>query len=114
VATAIRIGNPASWKTAVEARDQSNGSIEAVDDDQILSAQHRLAAEEGLLAEPASAAGLALLIRMVQSGQVARDEQIVCLLTGSGLKDPRSLTRGLSIAPAVEPTLSAVQRAMSR
>jgi threonine synthase len=113
VATAIRIGNPASWKTAIEARDQSNGSIEAVGDDEILSAQHRLAAEEGLLAEPASAAGLALLIRMVHSGQLSRDERIVCVLTGSGLKDPRSLTRGLAIAAAVEPTLSAVQRAMA-
>jgi threonine synthase len=113
VASAIRIGNPASWKTAVEARDQSGGSIEAVSDEEILEAQHRLATEEGLLAEPASAAGLALLIRMALSGQIGRDEKIVCVLTGSGLKDPRSLTRQITIARPIEPTLSAIQTALA-
>jgi len=112
VASAIRIGNPASWKTALAARDQSHGSIEAVTDEEILSAQRLLAREEGLLAEPASGAGVALLIRMAQAGQLRPDERIVCVLTGQGLKDPHALMRGLRLPPAVEPTEDAVRAAI--
>lgn len=112
-ASAIRIGNPASWAGAIAARDQSGGTIEAVSDAEILAAFRRLSMEEGLLAEPASAAGVALLIRKAAAREVQPDETIVCILTGQGLKDPKAMTRGLTLPPAVEPTLEAVRRAIS-
>jgi threonine synthase len=88
VASAIRIGNPASWEQATSARDESGGAIEAVTDGEILSAQRLLAASEGVFAEPASSASLALLVKMVHAGRVPTDARVVCVLTGSGLKDP--------------------------
>src|SRR5260370_11290328 len=88
VASAIRIGNPASWEGATTARDESGGVIAAVTDIEILSAQIRLANSEGLFAEPASAAPLALLFRLVREGKIDKDAIIVVVLTGSGLKDP--------------------------
>ncbi len=88
VASAIRIGNPASWEGATTARDESGGLIDAVSDTEILQAQIRLASTEGLFAEPASAAPLALLVRLVQQGKIERDSTTVVVLTGSGLKDP--------------------------
>ena len=88
VATAIRIGNPASWQGAIDARDQSEGMIAAVDDEAILDAQRRLAALEGIFCEPASAAALAVLERAVRRGAVAPGAHAVCVLTGNGLKDP--------------------------
>ena len=109
-ASAIRIGNPASWASAIAARDESGGSIEAVSDHEILAAHRRLSAEEGLLAEPASAAGVALLLRKAAAGQIGRDETIVCILTGQGLKDPKAMTRGLTLPADVEPTIEAIQR----
>ncbi|HYM51268.1 MAG TPA: threonine synthase [Candidatus Limnocylindrales bacterium] len=112
VASAIRIGNPASWKTAISARDESHGSIEAVSDADILAAQQRLAREEGLLVEPASAAGVALLSRMASAGQVDPGETIVCVLTGHGLKDPQSFSRSAPRLVPVEPTMDAVLRAL--
>jgi threonine synthase len=71
-----------------------------------------LAREEGLLVEPASAAGVALLLARAREGNVRRDQPIVCVLTGHGLKDPEALTRGLTIPRPVEPTLTAVRRAI--
>ncbi len=94
VASAIRIGNPASWEGAIRARDESHGSLEAVSDAEILAAQRRLATEEGLIAEPASAAPLALLSRMAERREIAGHERIVCVLTGHGLKDLTTLTTG--------------------
>jgi threonine synthase len=88
VATAIKIGNPASWEGATTARDESGGTIQAVSDTEILQAQVRLASSEGLFAEPASCAPLALLVRLVQEGAIERDSTTVIVLTGSGLKDP--------------------------
>jgi threonine synthase len=88
VASAIRIGNPASWEQATMARDESGGAIEAVTDGEILSAQRLLAAREGIFAEPASSASLALLANMVHARRVPPDSSVVCVLTGSGLKDP--------------------------
>src|SRR5712692_5009480 len=88
VASAIRIGNPASWEGATSARDESGGLIAAVTDTEILSAQIRLANTEGLFAEPASAAPLALLFRLVMEGKIEKDSTTVVVLTGSGLKDP--------------------------
>ncbi|HEX6348911.1 MAG TPA: threonine synthase [Candidatus Dormibacteraeota bacterium] len=90
VASAIEIGNPASWEGATSARDESGGAIEAVSDTEILQAQIRLASNEGLFAEPASVAPLALLVRLVQEGRIQRDSTTVVVLTGSGLKDPEA------------------------
>src|SRR5205823_8346288 len=84
VASASRIGNPASWEGATSARDESGGLIAAVTDTEIISAQVRLASSEGLFAEPASAAPLALLFRLVRDGKIDRDAVMVVVLTGSG------------------------------
>src|SRR5437867_5285116 len=110
VASAIRIGNPASWAGAVAARDESGGTIEAVSDVEIMAAHRRLAREEGLLVEPASAAGVALLLRKAKARQVTADGAAGCGLTGHGLKDPQALTRGLKIPRPVAPTLAILRR----
>jgi threonine synthase len=100
VASAIRIGNPASWEGATTARDESGGLIEAVSDSEILHAQVLLASAEGLFAEPASAAPLALLLRLAREGRIERDSVAVVVLTGSGLKDPDAALG--NIEPPVE------------
>jgi threonine synthase len=87
-ATAIRIGNPASWSGALVARDESGGVIEAVEDDEILEMQRRIARAEGIFCEPASAAGVAGVARLAAEGRLGRLETVVCILTGHGLKDP--------------------------
>jgi threonine synthase len=110
IASAIRIGNPAAWSTALAARDESGGTIEAVSDGKIMSAHRRLAREEGLLVEPASAAAVALLLERAAAGKLDTDGPIVCVLTGHGLKDPQALTRGLRMPRPVEPTLKALRR----
>jgi threonine synthase len=110
VASAIRIGNPASWDGAIRARDESRGSIEAVTDSEILAAQRRLSVEEGLIAEPASAAALALLSRMVARREIAPSERIVCVLTGHGLKDPATLIRGLTLPEPIAPDVARIRR----
>lgn len=89
IATAIRIGNPASWEHAVAARDDSGGMIESVTDEQILAAYRLLAAKEGLFCEPASAASVAGLLQAHERGQLDPGQTIVCTLTGNGLKDPQ-------------------------
>jgi threonine synthase len=86
LATAIRIGNPASWQKAEAARDESNGMINFVTDDEIVAAYKLIASSEGVLAEPASAASVAGLIKV--KSQVKEGSKIVCILTGNGLKDP--------------------------
>lgn len=107
VATAIRIGNPASWDYAVAARDDSDGFISAVSDSEILDAQALLAAEAGVFVEPASAASVAGLIKAGEAGLVQKGWKIVCTVTGNGLKDTatalsrREITTE-SIAPTVE------------
>ncbi len=104
-ATAIRIGNPASWKTAEEARDQSNGVIGMVTDHQIKEAYKLLACTEGVFVEPASAASVAGLIKLAENGFFDNEKplhgksiRVVCILTGHGLKDPES-----AVAAAEEP-----------
>ena len=92
VATAIRIGNPASWAGALAARDESGGVIEAVTDEEILDAYRLLARTEGLFVEPASAASVAGLRRTARQGALA-DKTVVCVLTGTGLKDPDTATK---------------------
>jgi len=88
IATAIKIGNPASWKRAEAARDESGGIIDMVSDDEILKAYSMLASMEGLFVEPASAASLAGVIKQNERGFFKGGETIVCTLTGNGLKDP--------------------------
>ena len=88
VATAIRIGNPASWKGAEAARDESGGLINAVTDDEILDAYKFIALREGIFCEPASAASLAGVIKLSKQKFFSRGDTIVCTLTGNGLKDP--------------------------
>ena len=95
VATAIRIGKPASWQGAIDARDQSEGAILAVDDADILSAQRDLATLEGVFCEPASATSLAVLRAAVRDGTVAPGTSAVCVLTGNGLKDAVVAAQGL-------------------
>jgi threonine synthase len=101
-ASAIRIGNPASWASAVAARDESEGLIDSVSDVEIAAAQRDLAAQEGIFCEPASAASLAVLRKAVASGAVARGTRAVCVLTGTGLKDLPAVSDGL------EPPLSVI------
>jgi threonine synthase len=95
IATAIRIGNPASWQQAVAARDDSGGLIEAVTDQQILAAHRILSAEEGVFVEPASAASAAGLIALHAAGRLDPGQRVVCTVTGHGLKDPEWAIKGL-------------------
>jgi threonine synthase len=108
IATAIRIGNPASWDGAIAAREESGGAIGAVTDDEILHAYRLLSTLEGVFVEPASAASVAGLLRAVDEGLVERGETVVCTLTGHGLKDPERAISTVEMGPAVEPTASAV------
>ena len=88
IATAIRIGNPASWDKAIAARDESGGAIEAVTDRQILDAYRFLSRTEGVFVEPASAASVAGLLQASAAGTMAKGSRVVCTVTGHGLKDP--------------------------
>jgi threonine synthase len=88
IATAIRIGNPASWESAIRARDESGGAIEAIEDDEILAAYRLLARTEGVFAEPASAISVAGALRLGASGRLRPGDVLVLTLTGHGLKDP--------------------------
>jgi threonine synthase len=88
IATAIRIGNPASWKEAVAATNESSGKIDYVSDDQILEAYQLIARSEGVFCEPSSAASVAGLIKQLKAGAIPTDQDVVCVLTGNGLKDP--------------------------
>ncbi len=88
IATAIRIGNPAGWKTAVAARDESGGMIDSVTDEEILSAYSSIASMEGVFCEPASAASVAGVIKLAKQGYFKAGSRVVCTLTGHGLKDP--------------------------
>jgi threonine synthase len=89
LATAIRIGNPASWQQALAARDESGGLIDMVSDDEILAAYHYLATKEAVFVEPASAASVAGLFKLHAAGKVDKGLKIVCTVTGNGLKDPQ-------------------------
>ncbi|MEK5311262.1 threonine synthase [Bacillus sp. FSL R5-0439] len=90
VATAIRIGNPASWKQAVAAADESNGKIDEVTDEEILHAYQLIAREEGVFAEPGSCASIAGVLKQVKSGEIKPGSKVVAVLTGNGLKDPNA------------------------
>ncbi|MEI6693356.1 MAG: threonine synthase [Actinomycetes bacterium] len=111
IATAIRIGNPASWQQAEEARDVSGGLIHAVTDRQILNAYRLLAAQEGVFVEPASAASVAGLLQSLEAGLVDPGQTIVCTVTGNGLKDPEWAIAGAPapITVAVDARAAALQ-----
>jgi threonine synthase len=112
VATAIRIGNPASWQEALAARDESGGLIEAVSDDEILDMQLRIVRSEGIFCEPASAAGVAGVARLAREGRIGRSETIVCVLTGHGLKDPDIVAAEEGELASVRPDFDAIRGAI--
>ena len=114
IATAIRIGNPASWEKAELARDQSKGLIGMVDDNEIIDAYMRLSREEGIFCEPASSACVAGLIKMPESGIDLSDKTVVCILTGNGLKDPGTAeSQALVELEYVEPDIDSVMNLLS-
>lgn len=112
VATAIRIGNPASWHGAVAARDESGGLIEAVSDDEILETQRMIVEREGIFCEPASAAGVAGVRRLAREGRIGSDEVVVCVLTGHGLKDPDAIQGEEGTLTPIPAELGAIRSAM--
>jgi threonine synthase len=113
VASAIRIGNPASWQSALRAVEESAGKIDMVTDDEILEAYGLVASEEGVFCEPASAASVAGVIKMRKSGLLKKGETVVCTLTGHGLKDADTAI-GVSRQPkTVQATREAVARLLS-
>lgn len=112
VATAIRIGNPASWDGAVAARDESGGLIEAVSDDEILDTQRRIVELEGIFCEPASAAGVAGVRRLAREGRIGSQEVVVCVLTGHGLKDPDAIQGEEGTLTPIPAELGAIRTAM--
>jgi threonine synthase len=112
IASAIRIGNPATWKGAVAARDESGGVIQAVTDDEILEAYRLLASEDGIFCEPASAASVAGLRRLAREGEDLRDATVVCIITGAGLKDPDTAMTTTPRIIQLPADLSAIERAL--
>ncbi len=112
IATAIQIGNPASWQGAVDARDESGGHIGAVSDAQILEAYRFLSAEEGCFVEPASAASVAGLWQAAADGLVGREDVVVCTVTGNGLKDPQRAINEVRVADPVPAEAGAVADAI--
>jgi threonine synthase len=112
IATAIQIGNPASWKQAEAARDDSGGHIGAVLDSEILEAYRILASEEGVFVEPASAASVAGLLRASTEGLIDSNDTVVCTLTGHGLKDPQRAIAEVELADPVDAEAGAVAEAI--
>lgn len=113
IATAIRIGNPASWALAVAARDESNGSIDMVSDNEILESYKLMASMEGIFCEPASAASVAGLRKVVASGLNLKGSRVVCVITGTGLKEPELAAKQATPIPKeISPTIVAVRGAL--
>ncbi|MFC2122675.1 threonine synthase [Bacteroidota bacterium] len=112
IATAIRIGNPASWQKAETARDESGGIINAVSDAEILAAQRLLASKGGIFGEPASAAPLAGLIKLAKSGMDFSEKTVVCVVTGNGLKDTETALKGAEPFLELPPDLATVEQAL--
>ncbi len=112
IATAIRIGKPASWQQAETARDESGGVIEAVTDEDILQAYDMLASLEGVFCEPASAASVAGIIKLNNAGYFQAGDTIVCTLTGNGLKDPDTAMQGIATPITIDATEDAVRRVL--
>ena len=113
IATAIKIGNPASWQAAEAARDESGGCIDMVSDEEILAAYKVLACQEGVFAEPASAASVAGILKLANAGYFTDKGPmtVVCVLTGHGLKDPDRAMKSIAEPAVVPPTREAVLKA---
>ncbi|MFD0871208.1 Threonine synthase [Chlamydia abortus] len=115
VATAIRIGNPASWTGAVNAAEESGGQINYVTDEEILHAYRTIASKEGIFAEPASAASIAGVMKLNKEGYFTGGESVVCVLTGHGLKDPNIAIKSVESEPlVVEDNEQAVMEAIRK
>jgi len=114
IATAIRIGNPASWQGAIRARDESGGAIRKVTDAEIVSAYQLLASAEGVFAEPASAASVAGLLQLVSRGEMEPKGRVVCTLTGHGLKDPERAIKSAREPIQIDATLEALVKELER
>jgi len=112
LATAIRIGAPVSWKKALIAIRESSGTAETVTDAEILAAQKLLARVEGLFVEPASASSIAGLKKLVENGDVDKDERVVCVTTGHGLKDPDTAVQMSEKPIEVDAEMEAIERAL--
>jgi len=112
VATAIRIGNPASWQKAVAARDESGGIIDMVSDEEILAAQKLMATKGGVFGEPASAASLAGLLKLSRKGMNFSKKKIVCIVTGTGLKDTETALKNAEPFLELPADLAAVEQAL--
>jgi len=112
IATAIRIGAPVSWKKAVNAIHESKGTAETVTDEEILDAQKILARIEGIFVEPASASSIAGLKKLVNNGVISKDERVVCITTGHGLKDPDTAIKQSKKPVEVEAEISAIENAL--
>lgn len=112
VASAIRIGNPSSWDSAVHARDESGGVIDMVSDDEIIYAYKLLASREGVFCEPASAASLAGVIKFHKKGIFKSSDTVVCTLTGHGLKDPDTAIKSSEKPITAEPDLGKVVKVL--
>lgn len=108
IATAIRIGHPATWEPAIAAARDSGGALRAVTDDEILDAYHHIARLEGVFCEPASAAGVAGLRKAIANGELEPDVRCVCVLTGNGLKDPDRAVAGFAGASEVDASLTSL------
>jgi threonine synthase len=113
IATAIRIGSPASWDGATHARDESGGLFEAITDDQILDAYRLLASQEGVFVEPASATAVAGLLQVAEDGRLPRGSLVVCTVTGHGLKDPDTALSGVPTPDLVPVDPNAIATALS-
>ena len=112
VATAIRIGNPASWQKAVDARDESGGIIDMVSDEEIMKAQRLMATGAGIFGEPASAAPLAGLIKLAKQGMDFSSKKIVCVVTGNGLKDSDIVLQNAESFIELPPEFAAIEEAL--
>jgi threonine synthase len=112
IASAIRIGNPASWQKAVAAKDESGGIIDMVSDKEILTALKMLASKAGIFGEPASAASLAGLYKLVKNGKDFSDKRIVCVITGNGLKDTEIVLKEKPNILELPPDMDKIERAL--
>jgi threonine synthase len=113
IATAIRVGSPASWDGAMRARDESRGLFEAISDEQILDAYRLLAGQEGVFVEPASATAVAGLLRVAEDGRLPSGSLVVCTVTGHGLKDPDTALRGIPVPDPISVDPAAVAAALA-
>jgi threonine synthase len=112
VATAIRIGAPVSWKKAMNAIRESHGTAETVTDAEILDAQKTLARVEGLFVEPASASSIAGLKKLIENGEIDKDERVVCVTTGHGLKDPDTAVKTSEKPVEVDAEIAAIEEVL--